>query len=63
MATTQLLRNSLIQEKEDVPCHHTSSLFSNLRQLRRYAYWVFAVTPILNGMRLEEPVERIAAQF
>lgn len=23
----------------------------------------FAVTPILNGMRLEEPVERIAAQF
>ena len=64
MATTQLLRNSLDQEKEDVPHVVIQAVYLAIfASLVVILIGFFTVTPILNGMRLEEPVERIAAQF
>ena len=64
MATTQLLRNSLDPRKEDVPQVIIQAVYLAIcASFVVMLIGFFAVTPILNGMRLEEPVERIAAQF
>ncbi|MGR5874419.1 MATE family efflux transporter [Bacillus pacificus] len=62
MATTQLLRNSLDpRKKEDVPQVVIQAVYLAIcASFVVMLIGFFAVTPILNGMRLEEPVERIA---
>ncbi|ASI77026.1 MATE family efflux transporter [Bacillus pacificus] len=65
MATTPIVAQLVgSKKKEDVPQVVIQAVYLAIcASFVVMLIGFFAVTPILNGMRLEEPVERIAAQF
>ncbi len=65
MATTPIVAQLVgSKKKEDVPQVIIQAVYLAIcASFVVMLIGFFAVTPILNGMRLEEPVERIAAQF
>ena len=64
MATTPIVAQLVGSEKEDVPHVVIQAVYLAIcASFVVILIGFFVVSPILNGMRLEEPVERIATQF